>query len=462
MLGLAGLGITYASPDGLLGPVVRWMALIAMTGYAWQRKSLTAWIMLGMLAGIEIGLDFPAVGKDLDVLSKIFLKLIKTIIAPLIFATLVYGIAGHSDMKQVGRMGWKSLLYFEAVTTLALVVGLLAINFTKAGEGITPEKNTQAAPVKVAASELTAAIKDKDVKFYHGEKELNANPKGTAKQDWKEIILHTFPENIAKSVAEGQVLQIVLFSVLFALGLIMVNEEHKRPILTFCSSLSEVMFKFTNIVMYFAPLGVMGAMAATISTLGIDVFKNLIYLVLTLYGALIAFVLLVFVPIAFAIRLPIRKFVDAISEPASLAFATASSEAALASAMTRLKKFGIPEKVVSFVLPTGYTFNLDGTTLYLSLAAIFVAQAANVDLSISDQIIICLTLMLTSKGVAGVARASLVILAGTAAMFDLPEWPIAAILGVDALMDMARTSVNLVGNCLASAVIARWEKEGDF
>lgn len=408
--------------------VSRWLAIILVSLYAIKKKSgLTFWILFSMIIGAEIGLDFPVLGNNLNVLSKIFMKLIKCVIAPLIFGTLVVGIAGHSDMKQVGRMGWKALLYFEVVTTIALAIGLIFINLTKVGVGI-----IQPDSMKATMPEHKA-------------------------QNWQEILLHTFPENIAKSIADGQVLQIVVFTILFAMGLTMLSEDKKKPILEFCDSLSEVMFKFTKIIMYVAPFGVGGAMAYTISNMGLDIFKNLIGLVATLYLSLIAFILLVLLPIALYIKLPIRKFIKAITEPVSLAFATASSEAALPSALNNMKKFGVPQKIVSFVLPTGYTFNLDGTTLYLSLASVFVAQAAGINMSISTQMLMVFTLMLTSKGVAGVARASLVILAGTAASFGLPEWPIAAILGVDALMDMARTSVNVIGNSLASVFIAWWE-----
>jgi proton glutamate symport protein len=407
----------------------RWLFLAALIIWAYGMKSLNGWIIASIFIGAEIGLTFPTIAKDLDVLNKIFMKLIKSVIAPLVFGTLVVGIAGHSDMKQVGRMGWKALLYFEVVTTIALFIGLFFINVFPVGLGI--EQN----------AEMLAEI-----------------PK-TVPQNWKDIVLHTFPENIAKSVAEGQVLQIVVFSILFALGLVMVKEHHRRVMVDFCESLSEAMFKFTNIIMYFAPFGVGGAVAYTVANLGIDIFKNLFALVLVLYLALIVFLLCVLLPIALLIKLPIRPFIKAISEPVSIAFATASSEAALPSALSSLRKFGIPNKVVSFVLPTGYTFNLDGTTLYLSLAAIFVAQAAGIQLTLGQQIVMMLTLMLTSKGVAGVARASLVILAGTASQFGLPMWPIAAIFGIDALMDMARTSVNMIGNCLATVVIAKWEGE---
>jgi proton glutamate symport protein len=410
---------------------VRWIFIASLFLYGLYRKSLTSWILISMAVGIEIGLDFPAFAQNLQVLSKIFLRLVKTIIAPILFATLVVGIAGHSNLKQVGRMGWKSILYFEVVTTVALIIGLIAINLSKAGEGIhLPQGFHQELPP-------------------------------TQPQSWQDVILHIFPENIVKSMYNGDVLPIVVFSVIFGIALAMLREEKRKPMLNFCESLAETMFRFTNIIMYFAPFGVGAAIAVTVGHLGLDILKSLFLLLSTLYLALIAFVLLVLLPVAMLIKLPIKNFVKAVSEPVSIAFATTSSESALPKAMENMEKFGVPRKIVSFVLPTGYTFNLDGTTLYLSLASVFVAQAAGIPMTLGEQILMGLTLMLTSKGVAGVPRASLVILLGTAASFGLPVWPIMAILGIDELMDMARTSVNVIGNTLASCVIARWEGEFD-
>ena len=409
--------------------VSRWIAIAGLIVYGLRKRSLTAWILISMVVGAEIGHDYPEMGMKLQVLSKVFLKMIKTIVAPLLFATLVYGIAGHSDLKQVGRMGWKSLLYFEAVTTIALFIGLAAINISKAGVGI----------------KLPAGVHE----------ELPQVPPQTL----GDIILHTFPENIAKSIAEGQVLQIVVFSIVFGIALAMVREDKRRPMLKAAESLSEVMFKFTNIVMYFAPIGVGAAIAYTVGHMGLGILVNLFQLLITLYVALLVFLFGVLLPIAFFVGVPIKKFMQAIAGPVSIAFATTSSEAALPRAMENMEKLGVPRKIVAFVMPTGYSFNLDGTTLYLALAAIFVSQAAGMDLSLGQQLLIVFTLMLTSKGVAGVPRASLVILLGTASSFGMPVWPIFIILGIDELMDMARTSVNVIGNCLATVVIAKWEKE---
>jgi proton glutamate symport protein len=460
-LGVTALHINqWAAMPDWLPPALRWLALAVMCGYGVSKRSLTPWIVIAMFIGMEVGHDFPGVAKNLDVISKAFMKLIKTIVAPLLFGTLVVGIAGHSNIGQVGRMGLKSLIYFEVVTTVALFVGLAAINFTQAGVGVKKEETKKYMAVAADSLSFELNAKDKLLRVSGAEgQQLQVAP-SPVKQDWKEILLHSFPDNIAKAVSEGQVLQIVVFSILFAVGLSMVQEPYRRTMLDFAESLTEVMFKFTHIVMYAAPFAVGAAIAVTIGDKGFGVMVNLGKLLATTYLALIAFVGLVLLPIAWAIGLPMRKFIRAVSEPASLAFATASSEAALPKALENMEKFGVPRKIVSFVIPTGYSFNLDGTTLYLALASVFVAQAAGISLSFGQQITIVLALMLTSKGVAGVPRASLVILTGMAATFDLPEWPITGlILAIDALMDMARTSVNVIGNCLASAVIAKWEGE---
>jgi proton glutamate symport protein len=410
--------------------ITRWLAIAALIYYGFRRKSLTAWIIVGMVIGAEIGHDWPKFAANLQVLSGIFLRLVKTIVAPLIFSTLVVGIASHSDLKQVGRMGIKALVYFEIVTTLALFIGVGAINLTQAGAGVTPPPDAASA----------AAV--------------SAPP-----QKWTDMVLHIFPENIAKSVAEGQMLQIVVFSVIFGIALAMVKEEKRRPMLAFCESLSETMFKFTNIVMLAAPIGVAGAMAYTVGTMGFGVMGNLIKLLLTLYGALIVFGVCVLLPIALLARVPVKRFIKAVAEPFSIAFATASSEAALPRALENMEALGVPRQIVAFVLPTGYSFNMDGSTLYMALASVFVAQAAGIHLSLGQQLLMVFTLMLTSKGVAGIPRATLVILLGTADSFHLPVWPLLVILGVDQFMDMARTATNVLGNCLATVVIARWEGE---
>ena len=408
----------------------RWLALAACVAYGVARRSLTVWIFIAMLAGAALGHDWPQAALNLRVVSAIFLRLIKTVIAPLLFATLVGGIAGHADLKKVGRMGVKALIYFEVVTSLALVIGLAAINISKAGVG---------AQISAPAGETLP----------------------TQKVSAADTILHIFPENIAKSVAEGQVLQVVIFSILFGIALAMVREDRRRPMLQLIDSLAETMFKFTNLVMLLAPLGVGAAIAYTVASTGMGILGNLAKLIATLYVALAVFVLGVLLPVAWLVGIPIRKFVAAIAEPVSIAFGTSSSEAALPSAMERMEAFGVPREVVAFVLPTGYSFNMDGGTLYLSLASIFVAQAAGIHMSLGQQLLLMLTLMLTSKGIAGVSRAALVILLGTVGSFGLPAEPVFVLLAVDQLMDMARTSVNVLGNCLATVVVAKWEGQYD-
>lgn len=410
--------------------IFRLIAIAAFIGYALFKKSLTTWILISMILGAEFGYDLPQIAVKMQVVSMIFLRLIKTVIAPLLFATLVVGIAGHSNLKQVGRMGWKSLLYFEIVSTLALFIGLLAINISKAGIGVkVPEAVNQ------------------------------VNLPSTPEMTGRDMIINIFPENIAKSIYEGQVLQIVIFSIIFGIAVAMIKDKYKNPMIRFTEALAETMFKFTQLIMYFAPFAVFAAISYSIGHMGLDILFNLFKLLATLYVSLIMFLLLILLPVALLFRIPVKKFLNAVSEPVAIAFATTSSESALPVAMERMEEFGVPRKIVAFVMPTGYSFNLDGTTLYLSLATVFVAQISGIDLPIEKQLIIVLTLMLTSKGVAGVPRASLVILLGTASSFGLPTWPIYIILGIDELMDMARTSVNVLGNCLATAIIARWEGE---
>lgn len=424
--------------------------IVGMIVYAWRRKNLTTWILVSIVMGVIVGRDFPGIALSLQPLSQGFIRLIKTIVGPILFATLVYGIAGHSDLKQVGRMAWKSLLYFYTATTIALFIGLAAINISQAGKGIDASK--------IPHQELpkTSAVKEADVKALEQIPEANQWIfKTTA------FFRDIFPENIVKSIYENQVLQIVIFAVIFGIGLAQLSEQKKKPLVDFMESLAETMFKYTHIIMYFAPIGVGAAMAYTVGHMGIDILKYLFMLLITLYCALFAFLLFVLLPIALYMKVPIKQFIAAIKEPVSIAFATTSSDAALPVVMQNMEQFGVPRKIVSFVVPTGYSFNLDGTTLYLSLASIFVAQAAGMDLSFGQQLLICLTLMVTSKGVAAIPRASLIILIATADQFGLPTFIIAAILGIDELMDMGRTSVNVIGNCLASVVIAKWEGEFD-
>jgi len=406
----------------------------------WYRPSLTTQIIIGLVVGALIGWLQPDWGNKVYFLRDIFINLIKSIIAPLVFSTIVVGIAGAGALKKVGRMGVKALVYFEIVTTAALFIGLAVVNFTKPGAGVT-----------LAAGNIDIV---KTIEQSH--------PKTLV-----ETIVHAFPSSVIDAMVRGDVLQIVAFSVLFALAVSAVGEKGK-PIVRAMDSLSQIMFKFTNYVMMFAPVGVGAAMAHTIGTQGPGVLVNLGKLILSLYLALIIFVVLVFGIVAFIVRLPIRQFFRAVREPAALAFATTSSESALPKAMQAMERFGVPRHIVGFVMPTGYSFNMDGSTLYLAMASVFVAQAAETTMGwhmeLGQQITMMLTLMLTSKGLAGVPRAALVILLATLNSFvpaGLGPIGVAVIFGVDELMDMGRTCVNVIGNCLATVVVARWEKEFD-
>ena len=409
-------------------------------GGVFRRLSLTHWIFISMVIGVIVGVAFPdaAPGQpapifqaaSLKVLSTIFLRMIKLLIVPLIFSTLVVGIAGHGDdMKRVGKLALRSIVYFEIVTTLALVIGLTAVNLIRPGDGVNITGASAAVGNDLAQKHVTLTG----------------------------VLEHVVPQSFFEAAANNEVLQIVFFSVLFGVALSRAGKASKLTMLGFCESLSEIMFKLTDLVMHFAPFGIGAAIAVTVGTSGIGVLRHLALLILTLYAALIVFVLAVLVPVALLARIPIGKFWRAVKEPWLIAFSTASSEAALPRAFEAMEQFGVPRRIVAFVLPTGYSFNLDGSTLYLAVASVFVAQAAGVDMSIKSQLLMMVTLMLTSKGVAAVPRASLVILSGALAQFNLPLEGVAIILGVDAVMDMARTSINLVGNCLATAVMDRWE-----
>src|SRR6266404_2550491 len=455
--------------------------------------SLTWKIMIGLVLGILLGYLKPEWGAAVRPLSLLFLNLIKAIIAPLIFSTLVIGIAGTGDIKQVGRIGIKSLVYFEIVTTFALFIGLAAVNITKPGVGVSlagitrpddkavlagraADLSTQAQEaakrsteyaaqaqgganpqaVNQAAAEAASAAQKSSEAAQAVAKGLTAPDPAAKPQTFGDVIQHLSPASIIKAMADGDVLQIVVFSVLFALAVASIGAK-AAAVVKWCESLADIMFRFTEFVMKFAPIGVGAAMANTVGHSGLGVLQNLGMLVGTLYGALGVLLLFVFVPVALIFRVPMKEFLQAVRTPATIAFATTSSESALPRAMENMQRLGVPRRIVGFVLPTGYSFNLDGTTLYLSLASIFVAQAAGVHMSWWQQLTMVFTLMLTSKGVAGVPRASLVILLGTLNSFHLPAEGVIIILGVDELMDMARTAVNVVGNCLATVVIARWE-----
>ena len=396
-----------------------------------RARTLTQWIIVGMVAGTVLGWLAPDAGMALKPLSTVFLRMIKSIVVPLVFSTLVIGVAGHGDdLRRVGRLALKSMVYFEGVTTLALAVGLLAVNLLRPGAGVQlPAAAAGGAPPVAGGVTLSGLLE------------------------------HLVPQSFFEAATNNEVLQIVFWAVLFALALTQVREGPRDVVLRLVEALVEVMFKFTGVVMWFAPIGIGAAIAFTVGHSGVAVLSSLGKLVLTLYCALVVFGVAVLLPVASFTGVPVRRFISAVKEPALIAFSTASSEAALPKAMVQMEAIGVPRRIVAFVIPTGYSFNLDGSTLYLAVAAVFAAQAAGMSLTLGQQLVMMLTLMLTSKGVAGVPRASLVILSGTLASFHIPLEAVAVILGVDALMDMARTSVNVVGNCLASVVMARWEGE---
>jgi len=397
-----------------------------------RRISLTQWIVIAAVLGIIIGILFPTFAVKLDPLSQIFLRMIKSLIVPLIFATLVVGIAGHGDdMAKVGRLALRSLIYFELVTTGALIIGLTAVNVFKPGIGVSLGGASATTGTELASHPVT----------FGG------------------VLEHMVPQSFFEAAYHNEVLQIVFFAILFAVALTRQKGDKKQLMLNICSATSDLMFKFTEIVMAYAPIGIGAALAVTVGHSGIGVLLGLGKLVATLYGALIVFALVVLLPIAVFTRIPLKAFFRSVRAPALIAFSTASSEAALPLAMENMEAMGVPARIVAFVMPTGYSFNLDGSTLYLAVASVFAAQAGGIHMTLGQQIVMMLTLMLTSKGVAAVPRASLVILSGALTMFGLPLQAVAVILGVDAFMDMARTSVNLIGNCLASAVMARWEGE---
>lgn len=400
-----------------------------------RRPSLTSWILIALGLGVAIGALWPQFGIALDPLEVIFLRLIKMIVGPLIFATLVVGIAGHGELRGLGRVAWKSIVFFEVVTTFALIIGLAAANWIQPGRGASLGAVTAAPEVPAGAAHASLM---------------------------QSLILHTFPQSFAQALANGEVLQVVVFSVLFAIAMVIAGTGEGQPaniLLHFCEGLAQVMYKLTAIVMWTAPFGVLGAVAASIGREGLSVLLPLVELVATLYGALVVFVVVILGGALLLFRVPVRRFWDAVREPTLLGFSTSSSEAALPIALENMEAMGVSRRVVGFVIPTGYSFNLTGSTLYLSLAALFIAQAAHLPMSLGQQIFMLLTLMLTSKGVAGVSRAAIVVLAATAATFNLPLAGVALLLGVDQFLDMGRTAVNVLGNCLAAAAVARWEGE---
>ena len=430
--GIAVAGIAQSGFD-IAAAAIRVAGLAMLAIVTAKRRSLTVWTFFAILAGAELGADAPGGAVHLHVLAEIFLRLVRVIVAPLILGTLTTGIAGHAQLKSLGRVALKTLLYFEIVTTLALLLGAVAINLSRAGEGVV-------VPPSLLAQEPST---------------------GTAQHPGIEsFLLNVFPENLALAVAQNQILQVAVFSILLGVALALLTEEKRAPMMAFLNSMTAAMFQVTKLIMYFAPVAAGAALAYTVGSMGLGTLLPLAKLLATFYGALVALLLLVFVPVILLMRIPLRGFVRAVSEPTAIGFATSTSESALPLAMERMEEFGVPRWVVSFVIPSGYSFNMTGSSLYLSTASIFAAQVAGIHLTFGQQAIMLLTLMLTSKGIAGVPRATLMILLSTAASFHLPSAPILMILGVDALIDMGRTALNVAGNCLAAAVVGKWESNG--
>lgn len=420
---LAGLSPNLAH----LGLALRWIGMALFVPVALRRRSLLVWTFFAMLAGATLGADAPQASTQMKFIGDIFLRLIRMIVAPLIFGGIVTGIAGHGELKSVGRVALKSILFFEIVTTIGLILGLVAINLSQAGVGVTLPTSGQ-------------------VPATHAE-------------NWQQILLNIFPENIALAVAQNQILQVAVFALLFGTALATMPAEKRAPMVNILQSLTDTMFRMTKIIMVVAPVAAGAALAYTVGSMGLHSLLPLVKLVATYYGALAVFVLGVLLPSLLLARVPLRAFASAIGEPAAIGFATTSSEAALPLAMERLEEFGAPRWIVSFVVPTGYSFNMTGGSVYLSMAAIFAAQAAGIHVSWGEQLVMLATLMLASKGIAGVPRATLVVLMASAAQLQIPTAAILVLLGVDTFMDMGRSAMNVIGNCVAAVVVARWEGE---
>ena len=436
ILSLAGLmlwllGIVAGLTDhATVAVALRSLSILLLTIAVLRRSSLMAWTFLAMFAGVELGLDAPHMATQMHFLGDLFLRLIRMIVAPLLFATITTGIAGHSQLRTIGRVAVKALIFFEVVTTLGLIIGAVAMNLSGAGWGVILPASQEGLP--------------------------GVQPM----QTWQQIVVNLFPENIAQSVAQNQILQVAIFSVLFGAALAMLPDQKRVPLVSVLQSLADTMFQLTRFIMVLAPFAAGSALAFTVGSMGLATLLPLAKLVLTCYVALASFCLLVMLPILLIYRIPLRRFISAIGEPAAIGFATTSSEAALPLAMERMEEFGVPRWIVSFVIPTGYSFNMTGSSVYLAMAAVFTAQAAGIHLTLTQEIVMLATLVLASKGVAGVPRAVLVVLLATASAIHIPTTPILLILGIDPLMDMGRSMMNVVGNCMASVVVAR--SEGAF
>ncbi len=413
------------------GAALRASAIAVFSAVAIRRPSLMRWTFVFIIGGIELGLDAPHLAAHVRLPVDLFLRLIRMIVAPLLLATITTGIAGHKELRSVGRVAFRALILFEVVTTLGLLIGAVAMRLSGAGWAVA----------------LPSPLKTSSVAVEAG-------------RTWQQTVLNIFPENIAQAVAQNQILQVAVFSIFFGTALALLPEPKRAPLVSIFHSLADVMFQLTRIVMYLAPLAAGAAIAYAIGSMGLASLLPLVRLLITFYAALAAFSLLVLLPILLLFHIPLRAFLQAVGEPAAIGFATTSSEAALPLAMERMEDFGVPGWIVSFVIPTGYSFNMTGSSVYLSMAALFAAQAAGIHLTLGRQAAMLFTLMLASKGVAGVPRAVLVVLLATAGAIHIPTEPIILILGVDTLMDMGRTAINVVGNCMASAVVGQMEGAG--
>jgi proton glutamate symport protein len=420
------IGLLHSHAE--LGIALRWAGFGFFVPFVWRRRSQLVWTFFAMLAGAELGVDVPQFATQTHFLGEIFLRLIRMIVAPLIFGGIVTGIAGHGELRGVGRVAVKSIVFFEVVTTIGLILGAVAINITKAGVGVVLPAAAEAVPIAHEAG-------------------------------WQQVLLNIFPENIALAVAQNQILQVAVFALLFGAALASLPEAKRAPLVSVLQSLTETVFKMTKFIMYVAPLAAGAALAYTVGSMGLTTLLPLAKLAGTCYVTLVIFVVFVFVPILMLARVPVWRFAVAVAEPAAIGFATTSSEAALPLAMERMEEFGLPRWIVSFVIPMGYSFNLTGSTLYLAMAALFAAQASGLHLTVVQQVVLLATLALSSKGIAGVPRATIVVLMGVAGSFQIPSTAVLMLLGVDTLMDMGRTGLNVVGNCMAAAVVARWEGE---
>ncbi len=405
-----------------------------------MKINLTARIFIGMLLGILVGYiyremypdpaDFNKFADNIQILSDIFLRLIKMIIAPLVFSTLVYGIAKVGDFKSVGRIGIKTLLYFQGATILALTLGLVLVNIFEPGLVMNLPLPTEA---------LSEGIS-----------------KGAP--SFREFITHVIPKSVVEAMANNEILPIVVFSIFFGIGTAAMGDKAKS-IVNAMDALGHIMFKVTNYVMLFAPFGVFGAIAAVVAKQGLGIIGGYIYLIACFYFGLLFFAFVILGSICFFLKIPFIKLLKEIREPILLAFSTASSESAFPKTVEALEKYGCSTRIISFVLPLGYSFNLDGSIMYMTFATVFIAQAYGIDMTISQEITMMLMLLVTSKGMAGVPRASLVVIAGMLSAFNIPEAGLLLLLGIDQLLDMGRSATNVVGNAVATAVVCKWEGE---